>query len=305
MRFKLFALVILFSLSTCVATLPDSNEALSEYEKQILDWHHERNARLNQSDGWLTLSGLFWLEQGDNRFGAAADNQLIFHGENVPPWMGVLHLEGDSVSIRVSDSVQIYLQDALVNETGLKKDDSGDPDILTWGSLTWYIIQRGERTGVRLKDSKHPNYVNFKPTELFPIDSAWRIPATIESFDTTTRVDIVNVLGDTSPTATPGLLHFKINKHSYTLTPLADPGDESYFIIFGDATNGLSTYGAGRFLVVPAVDEKGETFIDFNKSYNMPCVFSAYATCPLPPAENMLSVEIEAGEKAYEISGVH
>ncbi|NQV15699.1 DUF1684 domain-containing protein, partial [bacterium] len=117
--------------------------------------------------------------------------------------------------------------------------------------------------------------------------------------------EIVNVLGDSSPNSTPGLLHFKINGHAYTLTPLADPGDDSYFIIFGDATNGLSTYGAGRFLVVPAVDESATTIIDFNKSYNMPCVFSPYATCPLPPEENLLAIAIEAGEMDYKIEGGH
>jgi len=90
-----------------------------------------------------------------------------------------------------------------------------------------------------------------------------------------------------------------------TLTPLADPGDENYFIIFGDETNGFSTYGAGRFLVIPAVDENNMTTIDFNKSYNMPCVFSPYATCPLPPLENLLSIAIEAGEKDYHIRGGH
>jgi len=301
----ILAMPILFILTACIGTTPAVTSDPSEYEKQILDWHHERNNRLNQPDGWLTLSGLFWLEPGDNHFGGAEDNQLIFPGENVPPHMGTLYLGGDSVSITVADSVRIYLEDELVSDIGLKKDNSGEPDMLTWGSLTWYIIQRGERTGVRLKDSRHSNYVNFKPTELFPINSNWRIPATLEPFDTTTSVDIVNVLGDTSPSTTPGLLHFQINDHTYTLTPLADPGDDSYFIIFGDATNGLITYGAGRFLVIPAADENGRTVIDFNKSYNMPCVFSPYATCPLPPEENLLPIAIEAGEKDYNIAGGH
>ncbi|NQV48904.1 MAG: DUF1684 domain-containing protein [Candidatus Marinimicrobia bacterium] len=305
MRFILFALVIIFSLSACVTNKPTPIEASSGYEEQILEWHKARNARLNQPDSWLTLAGLFWLEQGDNSFGGSRDNKLVFPGENMPPVMGVLNLKGDSVSIRVADGVQIYLNDTIVTNSGLSQASSGEPDILTHGSLTWYIIERGKRTGVRLKDARHPNYVNFKPTELFPIDSTWRIPAMLELYETATSVDIVNVLGDTSPNATPGLLHFEIEGHPYTLTPLADPGDDSYFIIFGDATNGLSTYGAGRFLVIPAVDENGATLIDFNQSYNMPCVFSPYATCPLPPEENLLPIAIEAGEKVYTIDGGH
>lgn len=305
MGIQLLTLATLFALSACVAPKPETTHQISVYEKQIQQWHETRNDRLNRDDGWLTLAGLFWLEEGENRFGSDPDNQLVFPGNNVPGLMGTLHLDDDSVSISVNDNINIYLQDSVITHTGLQTDSSGDPDILTWESLTWYIIQRGDRIGVRLKDSKHPNYVNFKPTELFPIDSTWRVTATLETFDSTTSIDIVNVLGDTSPSATPGQLHFKINGQSLTLTPLADPGDENYFIIFGDLTSGISTYGAGRFLVVPAADENGKTTIDFNKAYNMPCVFSPYATCPLPPGENLLSVEIRAGEIDYKIEGGH
>lgn len=303
MKIQLLVMTIVLMLSACVTTVPEPAVVISEYENNIHDWHQARNDRLNQADGWLTLSGLFWLEPGENSFGGNGDNHLVFPGENVPEHMGKLLLEGDSVSISVGANIQIFLRDTMIVQGGLKKDSSGEPDILSWGSLSWYIIERGERIGVRLRDSKHPNYVNFKPTRMFPIDSSWRVPATLEPFDTSTTVDIVNVLGDTSPNHTPGILHFEIDGELHALTPLADPGDESYFIIFGDQTNGITSYGAGRFLVVPAVDEHGNTSIDFNKAYNMPCAFSPWATCPLPPEENLLSVEIKAGELNYDLEG--
>ena len=305
MRIQISTLAIILFLSACVTTPPAPAGKISEYEKQIDVWHQARNERLNQPTGWLTLSGLFWLEEGDNRFGSASDNHLVFPGVSAPDYMGVLHLEGESVSISVADTIPIFLRDSLIIGSDLKKDSDGEPDILTWENLSWYIIQRGDRIGVRLRDSQHPNYVNFKPTELYPIDRSWKVPATLETFDTTRTVDIVNVLGDTSPGSTPGILHFEVNGQALTLTPLADPGDENYFIIFGDATNGLSTYGAGRFLVIPAADDKGKTMIDFNKAYNMPCAFSPYATCPLPPEENVLDVSIQAGELASEIDSGH
>ena len=289
----------------CASNTPEPIPAPSEYNQEIMDWHQQRNDRLNQPDGWLTLSGLFWLKAGKNTFGASPENDLVFPGIDILPQLGTLILIGDSVSIQVVEGVQITIQDSVITVTGLSMDTSGEPDLMQWGSLTWYIIERGERIGVRLKDSAHPNYVNFKPTELFPIDENWIIEATLVPFDTVTTVEIINVLGDSSPSATPGLLHFDILGQALTLTPLADPDDERYFIIFGDATNGFSTYGAGRFLVIDAADEKGNTSIDFNKSYNMPCVFSPYATCPLPPEENLLPIAIEAGEKSYMIAGGH
>lgn len=301
----LFYTIVVLTFANCSSTSPLPTEARSEYEQAIVDWHQSRNERLNQADGWLTLSGLFWLEQGENSFGGGIANALKFPGKNTPANMGSLYLDGDSVTFRSADGVDITLVDSVVTEMGLNNDMSGDPDILSWQNLSWYVIQRGDRIGVRLKDSLNPNFVNFKPTELFPIDSTWRVPATLVPFDTATTVGIVNVLGDESPSATPGLLHFEINGTPQTLTPLGEPGDERYFIIFGDASNGISTYGAGRFLVIPAEDENGQTFIDFNKSYNMPCVFSPYATCPLPPAENLLTIGIAAGERDYELLSDH
>lgn len=304
MRLQLCLSLVLMSLWQCAVSKPDSI-AMSTYEKQIRDWHQTRNDRLNQPDGWLTLAGLYWLAPGANSFGSDNSNQIIFPGRGTPGFMGTLSLDGDSVSIEVANNVEIINDGNPIRQSGLKKDSSGEPDILSWGSLSWYIIQRGDRIGVRLRDSNHPNYMHFKPTELFPIDSSWRVLANLEPFDSSTTVDIVNVLGDTSPNATPGILHFEINGHKLSLTPLADPGDENYFVIFGDKTNGITTYGAGRFLVVPAVNESGKTYIDFNQAYNMPCAFSPWATCPLPPEENVLDISIEAGELAYEVEGGH
>jgi uncharacterized protein (DUF1684 family) len=78
-----------------------------------------------------------------------------------------------------------------------------------------------------------------------------------------------------------------------------DEGGVRYFITFADATSGKTTYGAGRFIEVTKADADGITVIDFNLAYNPPCAFTAFATCPLPPAQNRLSIAITAGEKNY------
>ena len=77
-----------------------------------------------------------------------------------------------------------------------------------------------------------------------------------------------------------------------------DEGDGRMFLIYADHTNGKSTYAAGRFLYADP-PKNGMTVVDFNKSYNPPCVFTHYATCPLPPQENRLDLTIDAGEKSY------
>ena len=78
---------------------------------------------------------------------------------------------------------------------------------------------------------------------------------------------------------------------------LAEPGDEQLFIIFADQTSGSVTYGGGRYLYADAPGPEGSVTLDFNKAYNPPCVFTPFATCPLPPRQNRLALRVEAGEK--------
>ena len=116
------------------------------------------------------------------------------------------------------------------------------------------------------------------------------------------RLSIVDVNDMKANRRTPGTLVFEIEGKTYELAPIAEPGAERLFIILGDETNGMATYGAGRFLYADAPDENGRVVLDFNKAYNPPCAFTDFATCPLPPRQNHLQVRITAGEKSYEAS---
>jgi hypothetical protein len=93
-----------------------------------------------------------------------------------------------------------------------------------------------------------------------------------------------------------GILKFKLNGKEYSLQPVEE-GDH-LFIIFRDLTSKADTYGAGRFLYAEK-PVNGKVVLDFNKAENPPCAFTAFATCPLPPPQNRLTVAIPAGEKRY------
>jgi uncharacterized protein (DUF1684 family) len=108
---------------------------------------------------------------------------------------------------------------------------------------------------------------------------------------------ISNILGQTTALKSAGILHFTIDGKNYSLEA-TDEG-KSLFIAFADLTTGATTYGSGRFIDVEKPDATGYTYIDFNKAYNPPCAFTAFATCPLPPKQNRLSLAILAGEKKY------
>ena len=116
-------------------------------------------------------------------------------------------------------------------------------------------------------------------------------------------MEIPNVLGDTYEEKIHGKLEFEIKDKTYTLNPM---GNRNHlFVVFGDQTNAEQTYGGGRFLSVPEPDEDNKVYLDFNKAYNPPCAFTPYATCPLPPSQNRLSVKVKAGEKAPDIEVPH
>ncbi len=273
-----------------------------EYLAEIASWRHERDQDLRDEDGWLTLAGLFWLQEGDNTFGSAAESALVFPAK-APARLGVLRRAGRAVTLVAAPGAGLTSGGKEVGELALASDASGEPTVVTLGSLSFYVIERGERVGIRLKDKQSPVLAAFKGVESFPIDPTWRIAAHLEPYDPPKQIKIPNVLGDVADSPCPGAVVFERDGVTYRLEPTGEPG-HSLFLVFGDRTNGHETYGGGRFLSIPAPGADGSVVLDFNKAYNPPCVFTPYATCPLPPKQNKLTLRIEAGDKMYA-AGAH
>ncbi len=287
----------LLILVACASAPP---QPTNKYENEIREWHTSRIERLKQPDSWLSLAGLFWLDESENTFGSGLENDIILPISTAPEYMGFFYRSGDSVWVQTADSLTVISdQLKITGRVRLMSDADGQPTVLEWGNLKWYIIKRGEKYGVRLKDAQDPKLLAFQGIDRFPVSADWRIPAQLEAYDPPKQIPIPNVLGMVNDSPSPGALVFQIDDQTYRLDPIADPGDDQYFIIFADETSGIETYGAGRFLVVDAPGSNGQTFIDFNKAYNPPCAFSEFATCPLPPSQNRLAVKITAGEKNY------
>lgn len=273
-------------------------EADPEYIKEINAWSQRREENLKKPTGWLNLAGLYWLKEGENRFGSANDNDLVFPAGKADPHMGSLFLKDSIVSIKINTGVKILVNDEEKKEAVLKSDADEDTDILSYNSLRWNIIKRGERYGVRLRDLESEHVKNFAGIDNFPVKESWKIKAKYIPYNPPKRIEIPTVLGTIEEDEAPGYLSFTIEGKEYKLDPTKS-GDE-FFIIFADMTNGEDTYGAGRFLYSKGPDSTGYVTLDFNKAYNPPCAFSRYATCPLPPEQNRLHVRIEAGELAYK-----
>jgi len=260
-------------------------------------WRRERDERLRSPDGWLTLVALSWLTPGENRVGADASNPVILPGQGIPPHVGSLWLEDGQVRFVPEEGMDLA--------GGPMVDDlAAEPTVLQLGSVRFHVIKRGDRLGVRVRDASAPALAAFDGLPHFPIDPGWRVSARLEAADPDATIEIMDITGSLSRDATPGSVAFERDGRTWRIAAL--PGEDeagTLWLIFGDATNGTETYGGGRFLYTEPVAKDGTVVVDFNLAYNPPCVFSSYATCPLPPAQNKLGLRIEAGEKKWHPGG--
>ena len=287
---------LLLGLVACSDAPPPVDPA---YAAEIEDWRSGRLERLTADDGWLTLTGLYWLEPGENFFGSSEDNTVVLPDESVPSVAGQLVLGPDGVvTAFAAEGTDVNVNGEPLTEATLKTDAEGKPDLVAAGRIEFYIIDREGRLAARVKDPKAVTRTAFVGIEHFPINESFRAEARLEPYEAPREVAIPTVLGQDSLRVAPGVLHFDIGGVDHALEPyLSGPENERYFLIFRDSTSAVTTYGAGRYLYASAVDEGGTTVLDFNLSYNPPCAFTPYATCPLPPPQNWLQLAIEAGEK--------
>jgi len=290
---------ILYSLLLLNFFFLANAQKTNSYAKSINEWHKARIADLKTPNGWLNLEGLFWLHKGANSFGKKEGSDCKYDNAVFPAELGSFIYEGDSVLWMNAANNSIKVNGVLVNGTKPVKVFYKEEQAITmsWSHFTWTIIKREDKMGVRFRNLEAKTLTGFKGIERFTIDSSWRIKATMVAASQNLLM-ITNVLGQTTATKTAGKLLFTIDNKEYSLDVI-DEGGPNLFIVFADETSGKTTYGAGRFIDIPKPDALGNTEIDFNKAYNPPCAFTAFATCPLPPAQNRLKVGIPAGEKNY------
>jgi len=251
------------------------------YQSEIEEWRRARETRLRAEDGWLSVAGLFWLHEGVNPFGTGKDNEIVL--PDGPAKAGTFELRNSKVTVSMNGSNRAIGADS---EESVKV-----------GRLTLLVIKRGDKFGIRMKDPESAARREFRGIDYYPPKPDMRIVA--RWVPEPRKIPIANVLGQTEPSECPGYAVFRFAGKEHRMYPiLEEPDAKSLFFIFRDTTSGKQTYGAGRFLDTD-LPKDGKVTLDFNKAYNPPCVFTDYATCPLPPKENHLSVAIEAGEKKY------
>ena len=268
------------------------------YQREIEAWHAARIERLTAPRGWLSLVGLEWLKPGMNRIGSAADNDVVL--AKAPLHLGTLEWSADGTLTIALDPASGATIDGKPTTYAVVLDDSHSaPTEIGFGTMTFIAIDRGGRKGLRVRDSEAATRTGFSGIERFPVDPAWQVIAEWQPLDPPFQLATGTVIGTIEQYPAPGKALFQRDGRTFELYPVLEaPGDEQLFLIFADATSGKETHGAARFLYAD-MPRSGRIVLDFNRAYNPPCAFTAYATCPLAPPENRLALRIPAGEKKY------
>lgn len=275
-------------------------DAPNDYRTDLEAWRARRIEGLTRPEGWLSLVGLYWLEEGPNPLGSDPESHVVLPAK-APARAGVLYLEKGSVRIEAAPDSGITHDGAPVESLGLLADaDEEGPTVLELGDLVFYVIRRVDDFGIRIKDRESPARHAFEEIPIFPVDPSWNIEGRFEAYEPVRHIPVPNILGTVFDEASPGAFVFERQGQTYRLDTIAEQGDDRLFIIFADETTGKETYGGGRYIYADRADADGRVVVDFNRAYNPPCVFTAFATCPLPPKDNRLAMRIEAGEKLYQ-----
>ncbi len=258
------------------------------YETDIAEWRQQREEDLKSETGWLNVAGLFWLRPGENTVGAADSNRIVMPAHSAPPVLGVLEHRAQKTVLRYTDPAKGTVE--LISDLNGKRE----PTRIVVGDLTFWVIERGERFGIRMLDQQSRLRREFTGCKWYPVRPEYLIEAKFVA--EATQVAAPSVIGVTEELPSPGYVEFGLHGERVRLRPTGTP--DNLFFVFRDGTSGRTTYGASRFLY-SSLQENGTVPLDFNKAYNPPCTFTPYATCPLPTRENRIKVSIEAGELNY------
>lgn len=268
------------------------------YTTRLREWQQHMDTSIRAEDSWLAVVGLDWLEDGDNTLGSAPSSDVTLPNPNIPAEVGVLTLHNGQVTLTVTTDVPVLVDGQAAKTAVLNDDHSRSITKVQIASVTFFIIKRGDQYGVRIRDTESHARQTFTGRAWFPIDESYRVVGTFIPHESKQKIQVESANGPDSILDNPGRVEFDLKGQRISFEA-ADGGEGQLWFIFRDTTSGVSTYSASRFLKAP-FNADGTVDIDFNKAYHPPCAFTDYATCPLPPRENRLSIAIEAGEKLPE-----
>jgi uncharacterized protein (DUF1684 family) len=285
---------------TLVATVAS---AQGTYDVAALNaFHAEREKILLADDGWFTVSGLHFLNPGDNKFGSDPLNDIVLEYADVPKQAGVITMNGTNVTIKAANGQTLTYNGKPAKEGVLHLAADGKPaDTITFKTTTMFLHYSGPRLAIRVRDLNAPLRKNFSGLKWYPPNPAVKVVGQFTPLAKPRTVQAPNILGDLEPFEVPGTVALTIGGKAVNMEAWKS-GNQLWFV-FRDLTSADTTYQSARFLYTDMPGPDGKLVMDFNRARNPPCAYNQWTTCPLPPAANKLPVRIEAGEKRYHGDG--
>ncbi len=313
-RIAAYACLCCIVLSSCAKKLQDGRIQSATDDPRLLEvhtltdgylaeleqWRNGRYKSVTSPEGWLSVIGLHWLQEGENRMGSGAANDIVlpyFMGDYIGTIFvdnGMLKFNAYGESFLGNDGDQPDADGTIYH------DGTDKTTVLHANSLIMYVIKRGDKYALRVKNTIAEARYGLEAIPNFEANADFIKTAKFVPVVEPTEVKVANVTGIDTDYKVSGYIQFLHQGKLHQLTAF-DGGADYFFVLIKDDTAGESTYGGGRFIDVKR-PEVGSiyTIVDFNKAYNPPCAFTDYATCPLPPRENYLPLSILAGEKSIK-----
>lgn len=274
----------------------------SEHSSEIEAFRQERLLELKAPFGWASVTGLYQISNSAAYFGSKDNNDYII--TNAATGMGWLEkTDNNEIIMHAYPSLRIEMEGKTVKApVKMKTDmDEGGPSIASWRSLQWHIIEREGDLFLRVKDSLSTYRAGLDAIPSYPTDSKFKvIGQVINDNSLPSEISYTNILGMQIKKKVAAYIQFNWEEKEYQLAAI-DNDDKTYMIMIYDGTNQDETYGGGRYLYPEKANETGQVILDFNKLLNPPCVFTPFATCPLPPEMNKLPFRITSGEKYLKL----
>lgn len=290
-------LTALAAMTAAACSSSSAAQADAAFVREHEAWKAKRLEELLLPDNWLTLVGLHVLKPGENTIGSAEGSDVL-----LPKGPALLAratvTEAGKVLLRFEAGVEALVDGKEIPEVELKlRDGPTKPTTVSAGTLSFFVMDRGGKRAIRVKDSESESRMKFGGLEYFPADPAWRIEARWEPFDKLRMMPVTDRLGLTGPMLMAGKAIFEREGRRYEMLAIDEGPGKPLFFVFSDQTSGKETYGAARFIYTEA--KEGKVILDFNRAENPPCAFTPFAVCPLPPKENRLPFAVRVGEKVY------
>jgi uncharacterized protein (DUF1684 family) len=264
-----------------------------EHEEQVLGWQAKKYDDLVKENGWLSLAGLFWLNQGRNLVGSNPMCEVVLP-ERAPTFLGIVELKGRVARLQVAEGVHVLVNDKPAQKTVLHSDQEPKPSYITWNDIRLVVHEHAGQYAMRIWDNQRRNRFTLPLLKWFPVNKQFRFQARYTRYAEPKLSRQDDTFGETVDDRLDGYVTFKYEGKTYKLDATEQP-DGRLFIKFRDLTSSKETYPPSRYHYTEPVDD-GKVIVDFNFSYSPPCAFTEYATCIFAPQQNFLPFRVEAGE---------